>query len=413
LSRRWAHDLFAMVSGDPAVKSVHIAMMGTTFSLALYAGMEPAALTSAVAARAGISQDSGFFLTATLPAREEEGEVVVPLSSALPDGLRLHLRRSELAQPQPQSQSQRQLRARTSTLGSIAGSAPLSASGSFRRREGSPGRRDRSPLPRESAFASPALSGRSRSGRGSMDQSGLLLGLSGLDTPLLGSRPDRSVQLDQASPIRGRSAELQQDVDEDARGLDEDDGDANDTWMNIVMSTVSGKPQGQEKRQGFFQRGRRRSIGVAAFCGLDRDVDVPEAQPSSINRHASFQELEMVTAVERFSRLSTELANERTLLAWVRTCLAAVRTSLAYVGFAAVTGEWWVSLLLAQWGMIALIVLASVAGAARYYKLKAILNYKVPPKQFGRISVAPMNALVVTAAMATAAGCLAKAWQKQ
>lgn len=131
---------------------------------------------------------------------------------------------------------------------------------------------------------------------------------------------------------------------------------------------------------------------------------------STLERHVS-AEFEMVTAMERFNRLSTDLANERTLLAWVRTCLAAVRTGLSYLGLAAVS-EWWISLVLAQWSMFALIVLGGVAGAARYYRLKAILEYKVPPRQFGRISLTPLNFLVAVSAVATASGLAAHSWVK-
>jgi len=121
--------------------------------------------------------------------------------------------------------------------------------------------------------------------------------------------------------------------------------------------------------------------------------------------------MEMVTALERFNRLSTDLANERTLLAWVRTCLAAVRTGLSFLGVTAVA-EWWISLYMAQWGMLLLIVLASFFGAVRYYRLKAILEYKVPPRYFGRLSLTPMNALVVVASVATASGLAAQTWVK-
>lgn len=123
------------------------------------------------------------------------------------------------------------------------------------------------------------------------------------------------------------------------------------------------------------------------------------------------EELEVVTALERFNRLSSDLANERTLLAWIRTCLAAVRTGVSFLGLAAIS-DWWFSLMLAQWSMIILIILGGIVGAARYYRIKAMLEYKVPPREFGRLSLTPLNALVAIGAVATAAGLAAHAWVK-
>merc|ERR1712194_252279 len=41
---------------------------------------------------------------------------------------------------------------------------------------------------------------------------------------------------------------------------------------------------------------------------------------------------DIARSLDRFSRLGTDLANERTLLAWTRTSLATLRTATDYIG---------------------------------------------------------------------------------
>ncbi len=45
----------------------------------------------------------------------------------------------------------------------------------------------------------------------------------------------------------------------------------------------------------------------------------------------------LISSVQRMSRLTTDLANERNLLAWGRTAMAAVRTALAFLALSGVT----------------------------------------------------------------------------
>lgn len=60
------------------------------FRLAVFPGAEESALSAAVAAKAGLAKGNDvFFLTAE--ADEGPGEVVVPLSASLPDGIHLLL----------------------------------------------------------------------------------------------------------------------------------------------------------------------------------------------------------------------------------------------------------------------------------------------------------------------------------
>lgn len=124
------------------------------------------------------------------------------------------------------------------------------------------------------------------------------------------------------------------------------------------------------------------------------------------------QTAEMCDAVQRFNRLSTELANERTLLAWVRTCLAAIRTVFTYLVLHALTkSEHW-SLYSTEIAMAVLIVVCAVTGANRYYQLKNIIIQKDTPFGFGRFSMRPLNIIVVLTSLSTALGIISQQWVK-
>lgn len=398
------------------VKYVHIGGLGTAFQLALFVGSEPAALSAAVCARAGLSPDAAFYLTLRLPA-ETEDVVVVPLTSALPNGMRLELHAGK--------------------PGAAANSAEASAAAAAK--SATSGAKDDDTSPKagmtatSSSASATALAVCTPTAREATTRTAILKGdvchvpsssLRSTTPPVPRvtwsppefphnrerTRSRQSERPSQPSPLRDslRSPLL--------RSPSPGHSSRSSRTSSRVMEakTCPATPMNQERREPITPWTWKRMLPGSRSFMLRRAYSTsPERlqQPSKLPRHVS-TEMEMVTAMERFSRLSTELANERTLLAWVRTCLACVRTGISYVGLASVT-QWWLSLVLAQWGMFMLIVLAAVAGSSRYYKIKAILEYKVPPRKFGRISLRPLSVLLLVAAVATASGLAAHAWVKR
>ena len=66
--------------------------------------------------------------------------------------------------------------------------------------------------------------------------------------------------------------------------------------------------------------------------------------PPPLQRGATSMVSNQLEGLERLSRLTTDLANERTLLAWMRTCLAGIRTLFSYLAIGATTAAWQMSI---------------------------------------------------------------------
>ena len=71
----------------------------------------------------------------------------------------------------------------------------------------------------------------------------------------------------------------------------------------------------------------------------------------------------LLEGMERFNRLSTDLANERTLLAWIRTSLAAIRTLFTYLGLSAISDYWRHTITATEVAMATLVVSTATCAA--------------------------------------------------
>lgn len=96
---------------------------------------------------------------------------------------------------------------------------------------------------------------------------------------------------------------------------------------------------------------------------------------------------DIVDAIEKFSRIGTDMGNERTLLAWIRTSLAAVRTVFTFYGLQGTSGIWSLTILSSEWSMCFLCIITAVLGHTRYVRMKEVIEMKVTPGDYHRISL--------------------------
>lgn len=151
-------------------------------------------------------------------------------------------------------------------------------------------------------------------------------------------------------------------------------------------------------------------IPVVVRSGSGSSLREPLLSNSSVPPEAKSET--PLQGLERLSRLATELANERTLLAWIRTCLAGIRTLFTHIALSGTSSGWVAFIVFTEVTMAALIIVTSITGATRYYKIKAILSQKIPPQDFGRFSIQPLAAVVITAGIASVTGVLSQGWSK-
>ena len=117
----------------------------------------------------------------------------------------------------------------------------------------------------------------------------------------------------------------------------------------------------------------------------------------------------------KMSRLGTDLANERTLLAWVRTILAIMRTAFAMLALQGVNATWEVVRYVATALMLVLMLGSAVTGIYRFYRIDRIVSLKEIPSSFGknRIPLWPVNAVLVGSLVTVTLAMLFEGYEKQ
>ena len=120
----------------------------------------------------------------------------------------------------------------------------------------------------------------------------------------------------------------------------------------------------------------------------------------------------MVRGMARLSRLATDLANERTLLAWIRTILAGVRTAFATLAWApGVTLAYLVVHRLSMVLVVLLLVASTVVGLHRYYRIARVVKMKEIPLYFGRLRMGPMNSVFALSVLTVSVGMIAQTFE--
>ena len=187
----------------------------------------------------------------------------------------------------------------------------------------------------------------------------------------------------------------------------------------------------QRHMRGVLHR-RRVLDGIRARCGT-RCVDFTQtnidalAKRLGVSRYlpwnlTSYERMEMekdkkddeISGMAKMSRLSTDLANERTLLAWIRTVLAMMRTTFATLGIIGVSATWENVHYVAVAMTVVLMLLSAVIGVFRYYRVARICALKNIPQSFGRnrVPMWPMAVVFVSSLATVTVAVLMQGFEK-
>lgn len=354
---------------------------GLRFELVLIEGAEPGALNEAVKSRVG---GGLFFLTSP-----NDSGLVMPLTWKLPDGLELTLHRLPGLEPtttllpapvDARDSSPAVMEAAVAVTPTAADAPTTSTTPAIALATAVPP----SPvmpttaalttagfLPPEMAPLSPRL------GTPLLQTSGLSASSdSGNCTPIAEDEPIAHCRI--AQPTRRLSAPTFR--------------------RSATHSSIE-----QEQARG---RATNRRGSLARIFSRSRSSELVE------HSHTAAQiTTEMCTSVERFSRLTTDLANERTLLAWMRTCMASIRTVFAYFAIVGTSNFFQGGVVVAEISMATLVLFTAIVGHARYTRMKCIIQHKVPPANFGRISTRYLWVLIVLASTCTSVSVYMRKWE--
>lgn len=157
--------------------------------------------------------------------------------------------------------------------------------------------------------------------------------------------------------------------------------------------------------------GAKRPSSIAQEQAPEPEPTPPPPPPPPMSSKSKQDTL--ISSMQRMSRLSTDLANERNLLAWGRTAMAAARTALAFLGLVGLTTFGDVAVYMTSIGFGVIAVWMVVQGAARYKAIKEILMLPEPPVNFDRLSNAPVHIVMVSLLILLIIGNAANQWSHQ
>mmetsp|Transcript_145423 Transcript_145423/g.253775 ORF Transcript_145423/g.253775 Transcript_145423/m.253775 type:complete len:355 (+) Transcript_145423:71-1135(+) len=347
------------------IKSVSISYGEDSVDILLFEGTEPSALEKSLTGRFGLGHHD-FHLT------QSGSNAIVPLTSALPAGMKLTLHVYRRRGHHPHMFEA--LNAAFHPHQQAPADLPVVIEDQAQEQQQT--------RPEESSTSPPRDAG------------------SGMQTPLLEEQKGQTKN----SP-EGRQASVRQASTRQASSLMRS-GTASfwskkrESWAEHREKTIRLDEEGQD-RQGSMR-------AFSKFGELDLD-ELDDRQATLV---VCEEIAEQTKTVERFSRLSSELANERTLLAWVRTGLATVRTVFTFLALAGTSVAWTNDVLLAQMLMMTAVLFAGLSGTVRYVKVRDALRMAEPPQYFGRMSVKWFVGIVLVTYIAIAAGVYTQHWHK-
>ncbi|CAB9524312.1 expressed unknown protein [Seminavis robusta] len=125
---------------------------------------------------------------------------------------------------------------------------------------------------------------------------------------------------------------------------------------------------------------------------------------------SSSKQTQVLGSMFYFSQLSSDLANERTFLAWIRTMLAAVRTIFSYEKVQSDVTARDKSLVVAIMMTATMLLMAGFMGGQRYYSTRYLLLSRERKDTYNMISLSPFVLLGFAIAVVTSVATYASKW---